>query len=222
MMEPLDLAYADDAVLVAALRRGDEGAFAWLLDRYHQPLRRLARSFVATPTAGDEVVQETWLAVIEGIDRFEQRSSLKTWIYRILMNKAKTRGVRDKRSVPFSALSSDGDGDLHGPTFSPDHFLPDDHPEWPGHWATPPPPWEQLPQQRLEAHETIEQVRAALEDLPQPHRQVMTLRDIEGWSSAEVCAVLDLTPANQRVVLHRARAKVRAALESYFKAEVSV
>jgi RNA polymerase sigma-70 factor (ECF subfamily) len=204
--------YADDAVLVASLRRGDADAFAWLLDRYHQPLGRLARSFVATGAAAEEVVQETWLAVIEGIDRFEQRSSLKTWMYRILMNKARTRGVRDKRSVPFSSMVPDG----LGPTFPPERFLPDDHPDWPGHWATPPPPWEQLPHQRLEARETIERIRAAIGDLPELHGQVITLRDVEGWSSTEVCDLLELSPANQRVVLHRARAKVRAALECYF------
>jgi RNA polymerase sigma-70 factor, ECF subfamily len=195
--------YGDDAALVVALRAGDERAFAWLLDRHDRPLRRFARTFVATASAADEVVQETWLAVIEGIDRFEQRSSVKTWIYRILMNKARTRGVRDRRSVPFSS------------TFPPDRFLPPDHPEWPGHWATPPPAWEDVPQQQLEARETLAQIRDAIDGLPSPHRQVITLRDVHGWSSAEVCELLDLTAANQRVVLHRARAKVRAALEAY-------
>jgi len=206
--------YADDAVLVAGLRTGDEAAFAWLLDRHDRPLRRLARTFVATPAAADEVVQETWLAVIEGIDRFEQRSSLRTWITRILMNKARTRGVRDKRSVPFSSLARAGDDDP-GPTFPPDRFLPPDHARWPGHWAAPPPSWDELPPERVEAQETLDHVRAAIDALPPLHRQVITLRDVDGWSSAETCAVLDLTPANQRVVLHRARARVRAALEVY-------
>jgi RNA polymerase sigma-70 factor, ECF subfamily len=211
-----DAGYCDDAMLVASLRGGDAAAFAWLLDRYHQPLGRLARSFVASAAAAEEVVQETWLAVIEGIDRFEQRSSLKTWMYRILMNKARTRGVRDKRSVPFSALTPDG----LGPTFPPDHFLPDDDPDWPGHWAREPLAWEQLPPERLEADETIERIRAAIDALPEIHGQVITLRDVEGWTSAEVCDLLELSPANQRVVLHRARAKVRSALESYFDDEV--
>jgi RNA polymerase sigma-70 factor, ECF subfamily len=195
--------YADDAVLVAALRAGDEAAFGWLVDRQDGPLRRLARTFVATQAAADEVVQETWLAVIEGIDRFEQRSSLRTWITRILMNKARTRGVRDQRSVPFSS------------TFPADRFLPPDHPEWPGHWATPPPSWDELPPERLESRETFARVRAAIDDLPPLHRQVITLRDIDGWPPDQICTVLDLTPANQRVVLHRARARVRSALESY-------
>ncbi|HEY3140125.1 MAG TPA: RNA polymerase sigma factor [Acidimicrobiales bacterium] len=203
----MDAGYADEPDLVEALRRGDEGAFGWLLDRYDQPLRRLARSFVATTGTVDEVVQETWLAVIEGIDRFEQRSSVKTWIYRILMNKARTRGVRDKRVVPFSSMMD--------PTFPPTRFLPAEDPEWPGHWAVPPTPWDELPSARLESKETLARVQAAIADLPQPHREVITLRDIEGWTSDEVGALLDLTPANQRVVLHRARAKVRATLETY-------
>jgi RNA polymerase sigma-70 factor, ECF subfamily len=206
--------YGDDAALVTALRAGDERAFAWLFDRHDRRLRRFARTFVASAGAADEVVQETWLAVIEGIDRFEQRSSIKTWIYRILMNKARTRGVRDKRSVPFSSMAIGGPGDAE-PTFPPDRFLPPDHPEWPGHWATPPPAWENLPQQQLEAHETLAQMCDAIDALPEPHRQVITLRDVHGWSSAEVCDLLDLSAANQRVVLHRARARVRTALEAY-------
>lgn len=207
---------SDDAAVVAALRAGDEDAFARLLDRYDAPLRRLARSFVSSAATADEVVQDTWLAVIEGIDRFEQRSSLKTWIYRILMNKARTRGARDKRSIVFSAAALDADG--LGPTFPPDRYLPPGHPSWPGHWATEPSAWESLPQQQLDARETLERVRAAIADLPTVHRVVITLRDVEECSSAEVCELLDLTPANQRVVLHRARAKVRAALEEYFAA----
>jgi len=206
--------HSDDAAVVAALRAGDEDAFARLLDRYDAPLRRLARSFVSSAATAEEVVQDTWLAVIEGIDRFEQRSSLKTWIYRILMNKARTRGARDKRSVVFSAAAL-GTDDL-GPTFPPDRFLPPNHPTWPGHWASEPHAWENLPHQTLEADETLARVHAAINDLPTVHRLVITLRDVEDCSSAEVCALLDLTPANQRVVLHRARAKVRAALEDYF------
>jgi RNA polymerase sigma-70 factor, ECF subfamily len=202
-----DADYADDATLVAALRKGDEAAFAWLLDHHDRALRRLARTFVATQAAADEVVQETWLAVIEGIDRFEARSSVRTWITRILMNRARTRGVRDKRSVPFSSVAD--------PAFPTERFLPPDHPRWPGHWAAPPPPWDELPPERVEAQETLDRVRAAIEGLPPLHRRVITLRDVDGWSTDEVCAVLDLTPGNQRVVLHRARARVRAALEAY-------
>jgi RNA polymerase sigma-70 factor (ECF subfamily) len=206
--------YTDDVVLVSGLRAGHDDAFGWLLDRYDRPLRRLARTFVGSAASADEVVQETWVAVIEGIDRFEQRSSLKTWIYRILMNKARTRGVRDKRSVPFATLG------VEGPTFPADRFLPADHPQWPGHWAAEPPAWEGLPQQQLEARETLDRVRAAIAGLPEVHRMVITYRDVEGWSAAEVCELLELTPANQRVVLHRARAKVRASLEDYLAAVV--
>jgi RNA polymerase sigma-70 factor, ECF subfamily len=195
--------YEDEASLVAGLRAGDEAAFGWLVDRHDAPLRRLARTFVATQAAADEVVQETWLAVIEGIARFERRSSLRTWITRILMNKARTRGVRDRRSIPFSS------------TFPADRFLPPDHPDWPGHWATPPVSWDDLPPERLESQETLARVRKAIDTLPPLHRQVITLRDIDGWKPDEICTVLDLTPANQRVVLHRARAKVRSALEAY-------
>lgn len=207
---PASADYADDAVLVAGLRAGDEAAFVWAFDRHDGMLRRLARTFVATQAAADEVVQETWLAVIEGIDRFEGRASVRTWITRILSNKARTRGVRDKRSVPFSASAP-----VDAPTFPPDRFLPPDHPQWPGHWAAPPAPWDELPAERMEARETLERVRAAIDALPPLHRQVITLRDVDGWSSDEICAVLDLTAANQRVVLHRARARVRAALETY-------
>jgi RNA polymerase sigma-70 factor, ECF subfamily len=213
--DPLD--YADEAVLMAGLRAGDEAAFAWLLDRHDRSLRRLARTFVATGSAADEVVQETWLAVIEGIDRFEGRATVRTWITRILMNKARTRGVRDKRSVPFSSIGAAGADDL-GPTFPPERFLPPGHPRWPGHWAAPPPSWDGLPPERLEAAETLARVQAAIDTLPPLHRQVITLRDVDGWSPDETCTVLGLTPGNQRVVLHRARARVRAALESYLTA----
>ena len=204
--------FGDDAVLAAGLRAGDEAAFAWAYDRHDRMLRRLARTFVATQAAADEVVQETWLAVIEGIDRFEGRASVRTWITRILMNKARTRGVRDRRSVPFS---SSVPSSVDDPTFPPDRFLPADHPQWPGHWASRPPSWDDVTAERVEARETLARVRTAIEELPPLHRQVITLRDVDGWPAAEVCALLDLTAANQRVVLHRARARVRAALETY-------
>jgi RNA polymerase sigma-70 factor (ECF subfamily) len=215
----VDRDFEDDVAVVAALRAGDEDAFAWLVDRYDPTLRRVARSFVANAAAADEVVQDTWLAVIEGIDRFEQRSSLKTWLYRILMNKARRRGVQDKRTVAFSTLSVDS-GD-RGATFPADRFLPPDHPHWPGHWASVPLAWEALPPEQVEARETLERVRAAIDELPPAHKLVITLRDIDGCTSAEVCALLDVTAANQRVLLHRARAKVRARLEDYFAAVMS-
>jgi RNA polymerase sigma-70 factor (ECF subfamily) len=201
-----------DEVLVPALRRGDAAAFEWMVDRYDAGLRRLARNYVSSAATADEVVQETWLALIQGIDRFEGRSALKTWLYRVLMNKARTRGVREQRTRPFSSLDND---DLATGGFSPERFRPADDPEWPGHWAAPPTPWQEHPERRLEASETLDQVRQAVADLPPNQRQVMALRDIDGWTSDEVCNVLGLSRTNQRVLLHRARAKVRLALDPF-------
>ncbi len=207
----------EDDELVARLRGGDEAAFRDLLDRFDAPLRRAARTYVATDAAADEVVQDVWVSVLRGIDRFEQRSSLKTWIYRILMNIARTRGTRDKRSIPFASLGSDGeDGDTA--TFSPERFQ-DAHDDYPGHWAAFPSRWHDLPEVRAVGRETLDVVRAALDRLPPNQQEVVRLRDVEGWTSAEVCNALDLSETNQRVLLHRGRAKLRAALESYFDAE---
>jgi RNA polymerase sigma factor (sigma-70 family) len=208
--------HSDDAAVVAALRAGDEDAFAQLLDREDAPLCPLARSFVSSAATADEVVQDTWLAVIEGIDRFERRSSLKTWIYRILMNKARTRGARDKRSVVFpGGRTRPGRRRAHVPGRPVPAAGPSHVAAALGNRATglgEPAPAE------LEPHETLERVRAAIADLPTVHRLVITLRDLDECSSAEVCELLDLSPANQRVLLHRARAKVRDALEDYFAA----
>jgi RNA polymerase sigma-70 factor (ECF subfamily) len=205
----------DDSALVSALRAGDDRAFAFLLDRYHASLRRTALMYVPSRAVADEVVQETWLGVIKGIDRFEGRSSLKTWIFRILMNIARTRGVRETRAIPFAAAGgalSDGDE----PAFDPDRFRPASDP-YPFHWVSFPTPWEHEPAERLDAAETLAVVREALTRLPDAQREVVTLRDIEGWSSAEVCNALDITETNQRVLLHRGRSKLRAALELYFE-----
>jgi RNA polymerase sigma-70 factor (ECF subfamily) len=208
--------FSDDGQLVAALCGGDEAAFAWLLDQYHAPLHRTARMYVATEAQADEVVQETWVAVLRGIDRFEQRSSLKTWLYRILMNIARTRGVKESRTIPFSSAAgalTDG----AEPTFDPDRFRPPTDPDWPGHWASFPLGWEQQPESRLLASETLGVVAAIIQKLPPAQREVLTLRDVDGWTSVEVCNALGLTETNQRVLLHRGRAKVRRALESYFE-----
>ncbi len=208
--------YADDATLVAALRRGDEAAFGWLLDRYDTSLRRVARGYVPSEAVADEVVQDTWLAVLHGIDRFEQRSSLKTWLYRILLNVARTKGVREHRSIPFSsAPGALAEGDE--PTFDPDRFrrsAPDE--PYPGGWVAFPMAWEEQPEASLLAAETLDVVRATVDTLPPAQREVLTLRDLEGWGAAEVCDALGLSAVNQRVLLHRARARVRAALELYF------
>lgn len=201
--------FTDDAVLVAALRARDEVAFEWLLDRYDPSLHRVALSFVSSRSVADEVVQETWLAVVRGIDGFEGRSSLKTWICRILMNLARTRGVREQRVVSFTAAFGADDE-----TFAPDRFRTTD--PYRRHWAVLPEPWDEQPSDRLLAGETLAVVRDAIDRLPANQRTVICLRDIDGWSSAEVCALLEVSEANQRVLLHRARARVRQAVEDYF------
>jgi RNA polymerase sigma-70 factor, ECF subfamily len=197
-----------DGALVAALRRGDERAFGELIDRYHPALVRLAITFVRDRAVAEEVVQETWLGVFQGIDRFEGRSSLKTWIYRILTNKAKTRAERERRTVPFSSLADWEEG----PSVVPDRFLDRDH-RYAGHWAVPPRRWEEMPEERLSSNETMDALRRAIDDLPPVQRQVITLRDVEGCSAEEVCDLLEVSEGNQRVLLHRARSKVRQALE---------
>lgn len=205
----MTLVAADERRLVEALRKGDEAAFEQLIRMYHASLLRVARLYVSSRSVAEEVVQETWVGVLNGIARFEGRSSLKTWIFRILTNTAKTRGIREGRSVPFSSLQGD---DLSRPTVDPERFLPSDHSVDPGAWATPPVP---LPEQALLAEETLQIVEAAIEALPPAQRAVITLRDVEGWSSDEVRNALELTETNQRVLLHRGRAKVRRALEEY-------
>lgn len=202
----------DDADLLAALRRGEEAAFARLLDLYQGPMLRLARLYVGDGATAEEVVQETWLGALRGLDRFEGRSSLKTWLFTILTNRAKTRAVRDGRTIPFSALLDAAEGDE--PAVDPDRFHPLGHPDA-GHWVSRPQSWRELPEARLLASETREHLRAAIDDLPPMQRTVLTLRDVEGWSAEEVCNTLDISESNQRVLLHRARAKVRRALESY-------
>jgi RNA polymerase sigma-70 factor (ECF subfamily) len=207
--------YTDDQVLVAALRRGDEDAFAWLIDRYRGPLWRLARMYVATPAAADDVVQETWLAVVKGIDRFEGRAAVSTWLYRILANIARTRGVREHRTIPFSSAAGALDEGA-GPAVDPERFGVVGDPGY-GQWAAPPTPWNDEPEASLESKETLAAVRAAVEVLPPAQREVITLRDLEGWTASEVRNALDLSETNQRVLLHRARAKVRRALEEHFE-----
>jgi RNA polymerase sigma-70 factor, ECF subfamily len=209
--------FHDDALLVPALRRGDQQAFAWMLDRYDASLRRVARTYVPTDVVADEVVQDTWLGVLRGIDRFEQRSSVKTWLYRILMNVARSRGVRERRSIPFSSAAGSLD-DGAEPTFEPDRFRPDVAGEqYPGHWRSFPLDWEHQPEARVLSGETLAVVAAAIDRLPRAQREVLMLRDIEGWTSVEVCNALDLSDTNQRVLLHRGRARLRQALESYFE-----
>lgn len=197
-----------DGERLAALRAGDERAFAELVDELSPGMLRLARVHVSTHAAAEEVVQEAWLGVVRGLERFEGRAALKTWIFRILVNVAKTRGVRDARSAPFSSILEGAEGD--GAALDPERFLPAGHDRWPRHWAIGPTPW---PEQALASAELLRIIRATMDRLPASQREVITLRDIVGCSAEETCNALELSDTNQRVLLHRARAKVRAALE---------
>jgi RNA polymerase sigma-70 factor (ECF subfamily) len=209
---PQVLASPEDLELVGALRAGDERAFAQLVDQYHSSLVRLATTFVGSRAIAEEVVQDTWLGVLKGIDRFEGRSTLKTWIFRILTNTAKTRAQREGRSIPFSSLAADDSSEA---AVDPDRFLDQAHPTWAGHWEAYPRSWDEIPDNRLVSKETRELIEGAIERLPDSQRLVIRLRDVEGFSSEEVCDVLGISEGNQRVLLHRARSKVRGALEEY-------
>jgi RNA polymerase sigma-70 factor, ECF subfamily len=202
-----------DAELIAALRAGDETAFAELVDRLHPSLVRIARLYVSTQAVAEEVAQETWLGVLNGLDRFEERSSLKTWIFRILANIAKTRGVREGRSVPFSSIAGEDDE----PAVDPDRFVPQDAETAPRSWAVPPAVWSTEPDERLLAGEVRELIFRTIDGLPTNQRAAIILRDVEGWDSEEVRNELGVGDTNQRVLLHRARSKVRQALEDYFR-----
>jgi len=204
----------DEAGLIEAMRAGDEATFAALVDRYQAGMIRLAMAYVNNRAVAEEVAQEAWLGVLRGVHRFEARSSFKTWLFGILMNVARRRARREARSTPFSALGDPAE-DPSGPAVVPERFRSSDDPQWPGHWAPnmAPNSWGDDPEQRLLARETQGQLRLAIDALPPSQRKVMLLRDVEGWSAEEVCTSLQLTEANQRVLLHRARSKVRQGLE---------
>jgi RNA polymerase sigma-70 factor (ECF subfamily) len=202
---------SDERRLVESLRAGDQRAFERLVDQHSPALLRVAMTHVGSRAVAEEVVQETWLGVINGIDRFEGRSSLKTWIFRILTNTASTRGPRERRTVPFSSLAPAEDEE---PLVDADRFFPPGHARYPDHWSVGPTAWN-TPEGGLLAGETREVILRAIGELPEAQRAVVTLRDVEGWPSADVCDVLQLTEGNQRVLLHRARTKVRTALEAY-------
>jgi len=204
---------AADMRLVAALRQGDEAAFLGLVEQYHGALQRVALSYVGSWALAEEVVQETWLGVIQGIGRFEGRASLKTWIFRILTNRARTRGAREARSIAFADLGG-GWGGPEEPAVDPSLFLPKGH-AGAGWWSSHPANWENIPKARLLAAETRALIDTTIAALPRTQRMVITLRDIENWSCDEVCRLLELSDANQRVLLHRARAKVRHALAQH-------
>jgi RNA polymerase sigma-70 factor (ECF subfamily) len=206
----------DDEQLLLALRRRDEQAFTTLVDRYHARLVRLASLFVANQAVAEEVAQETWIGVLQGIDRFEGRSSFRTWLFRILTNQAKRRGQREARSIPFAAFSQ-SDVDDGEPAVAPERFLPAGD-EWAGHWVSYPQNWRELPEEEFLSHETSALVQQAIAALPLNQRMVITLRDVEGFPSAEVCNALAISETYQRVLLHRARSKVRGQLEQYLEA----
>jgi RNA polymerase sigma-70 factor (ECF subfamily) len=201
----------EEAELLARLRAGDERAFEGLVESYHGTMLSVARTYVKTRATAEEVVQEAWVGVLNGLDRFEGRSSLRTWILRILVNTAMTRGAREARSVPFSSLAPEGEE----PAVDPERFREPDG-AFPGHWKAYPGDWSSVPEERLLGRETIEVAREAIAELPEPQQLVITLRDIVGCSAEEACETLDVSEVNQRVLLHRARSRVRKALERHF------
>jgi RNA polymerase sigma-70 factor, ECF subfamily len=212
---PRSIAQGQDEGLVAALCRGDADAFARLVDRHSPAMIRVAMAYVPTRAAAEEAVQETWIGVMRGIDGFEGRASLKTWIFRILTNVAMRSGARERRSMPFSALAAaENTGE---PSVDPDRFLPAAHELFPGHWAIMPARWP-TPEEGLLAGETRDVIAAAIAELPPAQRTVIALRDVEGWSSEEVCEALEISAGNQRILLHRARSRVRDEIESYYGA----
>jgi len=213
-----DLTIADEdaaeRALLMRLRDGDEAAYMELVERLSPSMLRVARGYVPTQAVAEDVVQETWLAVLNGLDRFEGRSSVKTWIFTILMNRAKTRGTRERRTVPFASLAGAEASDDFS-AVEPERFLPADHDRYPGAWAAPPRRWDEDPELSLQSSETLDIVKKAIAQLPEMQRTVITMRDLEGFTAEEVRNVLEISETNQRVLLHRARAKVRAALEEH-------
>jgi RNA polymerase sigma-70 factor, ECF subfamily len=200
-----------DAELLQRLRCGEEDAFLELVQRYGPVMHRLAMSYVRCSSVAEEVVQDAWIGALRSLERFEGRSTLRTWLLRILANRARTRGAREARCLPFSALVREDE-----PAVDPERFQGPDG-RFPGGWAAFPTAWDAVPEERLLARETLELVDAAIKRLPPRQQEVIVLRDVEGWSSEEVCHALDLTIANQRVLLHRARSRVRESLESYLE-----
>jgi len=194
-----------------ALRSGDEATFEALIGRYHGPMMRLAMSYLRDRGAAEDAVQETWLTCLNTLDRFEGRSSLKTWVFGILLNVARSRRRKESRILPFTSLFRRDGGDGRGPTVDPGRFGSD------GLWSAPPDSWSNVPESRLLDRETIEHVKIAIEALPVKQREVVILRDVAGFEADEVCLLLSISAANQRVRLHRGRAAVRKMLEEYLK-----
>jgi RNA polymerase sigma-70 factor (ECF subfamily) len=206
----------EDDRLLAALRGGDEGAFVSLVDRFGPVMLRVARAYVGNAAIAEEVVQEAWLGVLGSLPRFEGRSSLRTWVLRILKNVASRRAAQERRSLPFSALA-EPDADADDPSVAPERFLDVDE-RWAGHWASAPRRWGELPEEKVFARAALAVVESEIRALPPNQRTVLDLRDVEGWDAREVCELLDISEANQRVLLHRARSSVRRALEEHLEA----
>lgn len=207
---------ADEHALLGALRRRDGSAFAALVDAHSSWMLRTARSWVGSRAVAEEVVQETWLSALRSLDRFEGRSSFRTWLFTILVNEARRQAAREARSTSFSDLAVQAAGESEPLA---DRLFDGSHPRWPDCWTTVMPAWDRLPEQALLSSERRETIAKAVETLPLAQRVVFSLRDLEGWSADEVCNALAITASNQRVLLHRARLKVRAALEQYLAEE---
>jgi RNA polymerase sigma-70 factor (ECF subfamily) len=203
-----------DAAQLDRLRSGDTEEFERLVVAHHALMWRVARAYVATSAVAEDVVQDTWIAVLDGLTAFEGRSSLRTWIFQILKNVARRRGQREARVVPFSSLVATELDERTLPSVDPERFIPPSDHEWPGHWLWPPRQWEGGVEERLLHAETQALMIASIEELPPVQRTVLWLRCMEGWASEEVCLALEISAANQRVLLHRARSKLRASLEA--------
>lgn len=216
--EPTRTVTEEERALLEGLRQKDERAFTALVERYNGSLMRLARLYVPNRGVAEEVVQETWLGVLQGMNRFEGRCSLKTWLFKILMNRARTRGVREARSVAVGSIFDleAKAAEAAAPAMPNDRFRGPRDP-WPDHWAIAPKSWGPNPEQALLSKECRKRMEQAIEALPPGQREVITLRDIEQWTSEEVCNALGVSETNQRVLLHRARSRVRRALEQYFE-----
>jgi RNA polymerase sigma-70 factor (ECF subfamily) len=212
-------ASTSERALIAALRNGDEDAFGALVDAHGAAMHRVALTFVRSRAVADEVVQEAWLGALRGFDRFEGRSALRTWLFGIVANIARTHAVREARAVPFSSLAGEV-GAEHEPALPTDRFQGPEE-RHPSCWVSFPRSWSTEPDSALLSAETRELIADTIAGLPDGQRIVITLRDVEGWDSVEVCSVLELSETNQRVLLHRARSKVRAALEGYLTTEAS-
>lgn len=208
-----------DRAIVERLRAGDERAFAEVVDAYTPGMLRLARMYGVSRNAAEDVVQETWLRALRALGSFEGRASFRTWVYAILANCARRRAERDSRSLPLADLSSESEREE--PAVDPGRFFSARHPRWAGMWSTLVEGWDAIPDERLLAGEARDRFRGAIEELPARYAVVFVLRDVEGWTSDEVCSLLGLTPENQRVLLHRARNRIRSLLEEYFSEDAA-